>query len=327
MIKITDKEMYYKLKAAYEMLECDENATEEKLKKSYRILCKRHHPDAGGSETMFKKVQEAYVEINNNGWKYKELKLKYDKTTQSNKYIFLRRDGSKIEIQPLEKNIICDELFYCYKIIQYYNDITIINDSMYGRINLKEIMKNREYCDFCVNSFLSKSNIEYRILDYKGYIGRAGAGVGKKNGRMIYKAIECDSDWDIVDDISKILNDKSKEILLDIEDDYIVLGKVGMALINRKLVYQYTICTFEYYDKSSMIVYGGDIDIRMINKNERYKTALLEKLLAAEEINSKIKDGGYIGELIYNWENDDYEVIEDRDIKEFFKTRNQTKER
>lgn len=37
----------------------------------------------------------------------------------------------------------------------------------------------------------------------------------------------------------------------------------------------------------------------MIDKNERYKTALLEKLLAVEEINSKVKYGGYIGGLIY----------------------------
>lgn len=63
MIKITevtDKENYYKLKATYEILEIDENPTEEEKKKSYRALCRKYHPDNRGNETKFKEIQNDY---------------------------------------------------------------------------------------------------------------------------------------------------------------------------------------------------------------------------------------------------------------------------
>lgn len=45
----------------YELLQVEQSATQEKIKKSYRRLAKIHHPDGpSGDESTFKKIAEAY---------------------------------------------------------------------------------------------------------------------------------------------------------------------------------------------------------------------------------------------------------------------------
>lgn len=44
----------------YEVLGLSKNASEDEIKKAYRRLAVRHHPDQGGSEEKFKEISEAY---------------------------------------------------------------------------------------------------------------------------------------------------------------------------------------------------------------------------------------------------------------------------
>ena len=44
----------------YEILEVEKTASESEIKKSYRKLSKKHHPDVGGNEDKFKEIAEAY---------------------------------------------------------------------------------------------------------------------------------------------------------------------------------------------------------------------------------------------------------------------------
>ena len=44
----------------YEILGVDKNSTQEEIKKAYKKKAMIHHPDKGGSEEEFKKVQESY---------------------------------------------------------------------------------------------------------------------------------------------------------------------------------------------------------------------------------------------------------------------------
>lgn len=44
----------------YNILGVDENASMEEIKKAYKTLAIKHHPDKGGSEETFKKISEAY---------------------------------------------------------------------------------------------------------------------------------------------------------------------------------------------------------------------------------------------------------------------------
>jgi molecular chaperone DnaJ len=47
----------------YSVLGVDEKATQEEIKKAYRNLAKENHPDKGGDEEKFKKINEAYDTI------------------------------------------------------------------------------------------------------------------------------------------------------------------------------------------------------------------------------------------------------------------------
>lgn len=44
----------------YNTLEVEKTATLDEIKKSYKSKVKKHHPDKGGNEDLFKKVQKAY---------------------------------------------------------------------------------------------------------------------------------------------------------------------------------------------------------------------------------------------------------------------------
>ena len=59
---------------AYKILEIDKTATDDEIKKAYRTMAKKYHPDRvntqdeaikKGAEEKFKEVQRAYEEIQN----------------------------------------------------------------------------------------------------------------------------------------------------------------------------------------------------------------------------------------------------------------------
>lgn len=66
----------------YEILGVNEDASSEDIKSAYRKLAVQHHPDKGGSEDEFKKINEAYDT------------LKDDKKRQEYDYILHKRESS-----------------------------------------------------------------------------------------------------------------------------------------------------------------------------------------------------------------------------------------
>ena len=58
----------------YEVLGVSQNASQEEIKKAYRRLAHKYHPDKGGDEKKFKEVNEAYQILSN-----KERREQYDK--------------------------------------------------------------------------------------------------------------------------------------------------------------------------------------------------------------------------------------------------------
>lgn len=53
MVQTTDK-------SYYEILGVGEQATTDEIKKAFKKLARKHHPDAGGDEAVFKEISEAY---------------------------------------------------------------------------------------------------------------------------------------------------------------------------------------------------------------------------------------------------------------------------
>jgi len=47
----------------YQTLGVDRNATQDEIKKAYRSLAMKHHPDRGGDANSFKQIQEAYATL------------------------------------------------------------------------------------------------------------------------------------------------------------------------------------------------------------------------------------------------------------------------
>jgi len=58
----------------YQILGISRNASEDEIKKAYRKLAHKFHPDKGGDENKFKEINEAYQILSN-----KEKKAQYDK--------------------------------------------------------------------------------------------------------------------------------------------------------------------------------------------------------------------------------------------------------
>jgi len=59
----------YTMENFYDILEIPKTANEQEIKKAYRSLSLKHHPDRGGDAEQFKKISEAYETLSDSGKK------------------------------------------------------------------------------------------------------------------------------------------------------------------------------------------------------------------------------------------------------------------
>ncbi len=91
-------------KSLYETLEVNENATHDEIKKAYRKLARKYHPDVNkdkGAEEKFKEINAAYEVLSD-----PEKKQQYDQYGDSmfggqNFHDFARGQGSSVDLDEI----------------------------------------------------------------------------------------------------------------------------------------------------------------------------------------------------------------------------------
>lgn len=105
-------------KDLYKILNVDENATLEDIKKQYKILALKHHPDKNqGNDTIFKDIQEAYNILSNEDKRkqYDTSKFKYCNKSNVNT-LFNNLFASSVQQQKIRIKVsFCDIIYGCYK--------------------------------------------------------------------------------------------------------------------------------------------------------------------------------------------------------------------
>ena len=124
-------------------------------------------------------------------------------------------------------------------------------------------------------------------------------------------------------DVYKLKNEKT-DISIDNEECEAWLEKTGKVVVNWKIINQYLI----FSDPMNVvdILYSEDIDFNEIRSNKRYNKYISKKLLNEGRIKEKLKEGGYIGQLLYNVENDDYEIVVDKEIEKELNVKQRNRE-
>ncbi len=97
----------------YQILEIDIDANDDLIKKNFRQLSKKHHPDKGGDELIYKKITEAYNVLGN-----LEKKKEYDNllfTVKPKQQTIILSDDDEEDEDEEEDNIIPEQTFFRQK--------------------------------------------------------------------------------------------------------------------------------------------------------------------------------------------------------------------
>lgn len=76
----------------YDTLGVNENTSFEEIKKAYKKLAMKNHPDQWGSEFIFKQINTAYQEIKQNHWNWKYTS---NNTTQEQENTYTKKEEKK----------------------------------------------------------------------------------------------------------------------------------------------------------------------------------------------------------------------------------------
>jgi molecular chaperone DnaJ len=146
----------------YDILGVDKNATKEEIKKKYRELSKKHHPDKGGDEEVFKKINEAYSVLSDDNKKYQ-----YDNPSNYSpfggfyeNYDRQRREAKEYKELSVVKtlNITIKDLYNKSSINFEYNKPNICNTC--NGNGYKKVIK----CGVCNGSgYIKEEHIQYGI--------------------------------------------------------------------------------------------------------------------------------------------------------------------
>jgi len=145
------------MKNYYKILELDNNCSEEDIKKQYKILAMKYHPDKGGDEEKFKDVSEAYqilIDSNKRENYNNNINNKLNSVMDANDLFKAFFSGSNNNIfnyreslSTNKSNININHLFNNLSMNINNVDNNIINETrqiyMLGNIKLEKIIQNK----------------------------------------------------------------------------------------------------------------------------------------------------------------------------------------
>ena len=161
----------------YKILEIDESSTKEEIKKKYRLLCLKYHPDKNnGDDVHFKKINEAYEILIDD-----EKRERYNISRYFGKIDFTEEDY--LYFKKYYDSFINSNEFKLMKLL--YNSIPekIKKDlwKRFQKVNQKSIVKLQKtiditslFDDLTINLVLSKEDYNNKVLKIIYIISNTG---------------------------------------------------------------------------------------------------------------------------------------------------------
>lgn len=148
----------------YEILSVSKNASQTEIKQSYKKLILQHHPDKGGNEETFKKIQEAYETLGD-----PEKRMIYDRPQPTrhgihinfhNGFMNIVREFQK-PIQRIDISTTFDEL---------YNNFTRVIELPYNikfkyPLHRRNIQLQGEPCNFLIVNEITNIPQRFQIVN------------------------------------------------------------------------------------------------------------------------------------------------------------------
>lgn len=144
----------------YDILNVSKDASQEEIKQSYKKLILKHHPDKGGNQETFHKIQEAYETLGNS-----EKRMIYDRPPMKN--ININFNGHFMNIfQQFNKPLVHIKIYTTFEELYtiYSKEIeietTIINYPNYKR----KIQLNSESKNYLITNEITLPD-EFQIIN------------------------------------------------------------------------------------------------------------------------------------------------------------------
>jgi len=136
------------MKNYYKILNVNNNANKQDIKRAYRNLAVKYHPDKGGSEEKFKEISEAYEILSDDNKRYK-----YDNNSILELYVGknpfdlfdeIINKSDRIYMESKVNNSIFNNSIFNTRVFdQTFNTLNVPNSGNYSRsIQTSTIIKN-----------------------------------------------------------------------------------------------------------------------------------------------------------------------------------------
>ncbi|MEG2348340.1 MAG: DnaJ domain-containing protein [Clostridia bacterium] len=159
------------MKNYYDILEINQNASEDIIKKVFKIQVKKYHPDIvpeekkSVAEEKIKELNEAYEVLSS-----QEKKNIYDeelKVFLSNNFELqtLKEENSLLKKEIEEKTKIITNIIYDYEHPHEYPSNIANNKINYSLNNFQSPIEENEDNNIAANDYLEKLNFKYSLID------------------------------------------------------------------------------------------------------------------------------------------------------------------